>query len=266
MAPVLGLSETGVIYFEAVKKSNIFNFDSQHLYVDMKKYVAQFQKGVGGMNKLSFSVYVLIALLLFALPVSAQTPDGQTPAEETVCDALMEAGVTKGLYGLCVAFCEAQDVAERTTPLTPEDLDSLKVDVPSGRILANYNKKKQDSDPEMPCVLVQEACPCFTKQELQSIDGYNSDGLFMETFTYDTFDFWGRYFFGYMKESNSGPENDMIQVDMWTSAHSGGYCSYIDNQTSPPMSRVMRTKDNPLFTQTDWQTCYKSLGEAVSSQ
>jgi len=218
------------------------------------------------MKKLYAIVFTTIVLLMFALPVAAETPDGQTPAEETVCDPLREDGTTKGLYGLCVAFCEAQDIADRTTPLTPEELDAITVEVPSARILENYNKKKQETDPEMPCVLVQEECPCFTKQELQSIDGYNSDGLFMETFTYDAFDFWDRYYFGYMRENNSGPENDMIQVDMWTSAHSGGYCSYINNQTSPPMSRVMRTKDNPAFTQTDWQTCYELLKEEVSSQ
>lgn len=209
---------------------------------------------------------MIIVLLMFALPVAAETPDGQTPAEETVCDPLRDDGITKGLYGLCVAFCEAQDVTERTTPLTPEALDALKIEVPSGRILGNYNKRKQESDPEMPCVLVQEACPCFTKQELQSIDGYDSDGLFMETFIYDAFDFWDRYYFGYMRENNSGPENDMIQVDMWTSAHSGGYCSYINNQISPPMSRVMYTEDNPTFTPADWQACYELLKEEVSSQ
>ncbi|MFC1780027.1 hypothetical protein ACFLZU_06805 [Thermodesulfobacteriota bacterium] len=216
--------------------------------------------------KLYAIVFTTIVLLMFALSVAAETPDGQTPAEETVCDPLREDGTTKGLYGLCVAFCEAQDIADRTTPLTPEELDAITVEVPSARILENYNKKKQETDPEMPCVLVQEECPCFTKQELQSIDGYNSDGLFMETFIYDAFDFWDRYYFGYMRENNSEAENDMIQVDMWTSAHSGGYCSYINNQTSPPMSRVMRTKDNPAFTQTDWQTCYELLKEEVSSQ
>lgn len=218
------------------------------------------------MNKHTLSLCLLILFLFYALPVAAQTPDGQTPAEETVCDPLREEGVTKGLYGLCVAFCEAQDVAERTTPLTPDALDALKTEAPSGRILVNYNNKKQESDPEMPCVLVEEACPCFTKQELKSIDGYDSDGLFMETFTYDAFDFWDRYFFGYMKERNSGPENDMIQVDMWTSAHSGGYCSYINNQETPPMSRVLRTKYDPTFTQTQWQTCYELLKEEVSLQ
>jgi len=203
---------------------------------------------------------------MYALPVAAETPDGQTPAEETVCDPLREDGITKGLYGLCVAFCEAQDVAERTTPLTPEALDALKIDVPSGRILGNYNKRKQESDPDMPCVLVQEPCPCFTKQELQSIDGYDSDGLSVENFTYYAFDFWGSFYFGYMAESNGGTENDMIQVDMSTSAHSGNYCSYTNNQTSPPMNRKLHTKYEATFTETDWQACYKLLEEAISSQ
>ena len=35
------------------------------------------------------------------------TPDGLTPAQEDVCDDLK--GGTAGLYGLCVAFCEAHD-------------------------------------------------------------------------------------------------------------------------------------------------------------
>ena len=218
------------------------------------------------MKNLSFPICLVIACLICALPASAETPDGQTPAEETLCDPLMEDGVTKGLYGLCVAFCEAQDSAERSTPLTPEDLDALKIEVPSGRILENYNRKKQESDPGMPCVLVQEACPCFTKQELQSIDGYDSDGLTTEKFTYYVFDFWGSYFFGYMAESNSGADNDLIQVDMWTSAHSGSYCSYTNQQTSPPMSRKMYTEDNPAFTPADWQNCYELLEEEVSSQ
>ena len=218
------------------------------------------------MKKLYFLVYVIFVLLISSFPTAAETLDGVTPAEETVCDPLKEDSVTKGLYGLCVAFCEAQDITDKSTPLTPEELDAIKIEVPSVRILENYNKKKQDTDPEMPCVLVQEACPCFTKQELQSIDGFDSDGLFMENFKYYTFDFWGKYFFGYMEESNSGTNNDMIQVDMWNSAHSGGACSYIDNQSTPPMSRFMWTKDNPEFTQEDWQTCYVLLEETVSSQ
>ena len=220
------------------------------------------------MNKLSVSICLLIALLMYALPVAAETPDGQTPAEEAVCDPLRDDGVTKGLYGLCVAFCEAQDVAAITTPLTPEDFETLNIEAPSGRILENYNKKKQDNDPEMPCVLVQEECPCFTKQELQNIDGNDLDGLFMENFVYDAWiwEFSDTYYFGYMMEFNSGPEDNMVHIDMKASVHSGSYCSYKNNQTSPPMSRILYSKNDMTFTETDFQTCYKLLEEAVSSQ
>ena len=48
-----------------------------------------------------------VGILAVAPPVLAQTPDGETPAEESVCDALQ--GGTPGLYGLCTAYCEAQD-------------------------------------------------------------------------------------------------------------------------------------------------------------
>ncbi len=39
-----------------------------------------------------------------ALAYGGGTPDGSPPAEETVCDT-----ETGAAYGLCVAFCEAND-------------------------------------------------------------------------------------------------------------------------------------------------------------
>jgi len=83
----------------------------------------------------------------------ASTPDSETPANEGVCDTLQ--GATPGLYGLCVAYCEAQD------------LDTFDKKPPSLKILANYNKKKQATDPEMPCL--KTPCPCWTDDELTSI-------------------------------------------------------------------------------------------------
>lgn len=85
----------------------------------------------------------------------AATPDGVTPANEGVCNGLQASGITPGLYGLCVAYCEAQD------------LDTFDKEPPSTKILANYNKRKQASDPAMPCV--QPVCPCWTTAEMASI-------------------------------------------------------------------------------------------------
>jgi len=107
----------------------------------------------------------------------AQTPDGQTPANEGVCDVLQADGTTKGLYGLCVAFCEAHDAAALDEPITLEELEALEASAPSGKILTNYNKRKTDSDPDMPCIMVEEPCPCWTQADLDRIDGFrNNDG------------------------------------------------------------------------------------------
>ena len=114
--------------------------------------------------------------ILFTGALFAQTPDGQTPAGEAVCDPLQDDGVTKGLYGLCVAFCEAQDYADEWETITEEELEALEDSSPSGRILANYNKKKTVADPDMPCILVQEPCPCWSSAELAEIDGIMWDG------------------------------------------------------------------------------------------
>lgn len=96
----------------------------------------------------------LASLMGLGSVVQAATPDGETPANEGVCDILH--GGTPGLYGLCVAYCEAQDLdlVENSNP-------------PSTKILANYNKKKQAGDPDMPCV--QKPCPCWTSAQLGNI-------------------------------------------------------------------------------------------------
>ncbi len=78
-----------------------------------------------------------------------------------VCDTLI--GATPGLYGLCVAYCEAHDA----------DLLS-ELDVPNRRILENYNQKKTESDPPMPCVQSDPdeppvICPCWSADELLEV-------------------------------------------------------------------------------------------------
>lgn len=112
--------------------------------------------------------FIAVGLLIVAPSVHAKKkPDGITPANEGVCNELK--GSTPGLYGLCLAFCEAQDHATLSSPITEEELEALKDNTPSGRILANYNKKKQSGDPDMPCVKVEEPCPCWDNIELDSI-------------------------------------------------------------------------------------------------
>jgi hypothetical protein len=125
-------------------------------------------------------LFVFCTLIAFTGAVFAQTPDGQTPAEEMVCDPLQADGVSKGLYGLCVAFCEAHDAASVDEPMTEDQLSDILVLSPNGRILTNYNKKKNKAnnpaDPDMPCVRVEEPCPCWTADETATIDGFASDG------------------------------------------------------------------------------------------
>ena len=108
-------------------------------------------------------IKVTLIAITFALfgggTATAQTPDGETPANEGVCDELM--GLTPGLYGLCVAYCEAQDL----NLIDLNDLDAFK-QIPNRKILKNYRKKMKPGDPDMPCV--KSPCPCWTQQEVDS--------------------------------------------------------------------------------------------------
>ena len=104
---------------------------------------------------------LIIGLTLALLPgiAGAQTPDESTPAGESVCDPLI--GSTPALYGLCIAYCEAQD-------LDAVDLSAPDVwkSAPNRAILDNYRSRMEPGDPDMPCLRPEPACPCWTEGEL----------------------------------------------------------------------------------------------------
>lgn len=206
-----------------------------------------------------------VMMMILSGPVLAQTPDGLTPAEETVCDPLKADEVTKGLYGLCVAFCEAHDTTNVTTPIAPEELVGLTMNAPSGRILDNYNRKKQDGDPDMPCLLVQEPCPCFSQEELSSLDGYDSEGLYMDYFYYQELN-WGQYNIAILQEKNSSAPNHMQEIFMFSTNHSDDYCYYTNDQTTPAVSRVLRTGDDGTLTYEEYDKCYQMVIDHISAQ
>lgn len=116
----------------------------------------------------AFLTTLTLGLIVSATSV-AQTKDGYTPSEETICDVLKTDGTTKGLYGLCVAFCEARDVIDG--PVTEEELDAIFENLPSPKILEKYNARKKAEDPSMPCVIVAQTCPLWNSAQMNSFDG-----------------------------------------------------------------------------------------------
>jgi hypothetical protein len=111
-------------------------------------------------------LFALVTALVIPISASAQT-DTETPANEEVCDDLMFA--SPGLYGLCVAFCEAQDCQ----PDFSSDDPFEQCHPSSPKLLEAYDKRKGEDDPEMPCV--QTGCPCWSPEELADLP-FPSDG------------------------------------------------------------------------------------------
>ncbi len=87
------------------------------------------------------SIRTLMTLIVFSLvfsvgfAASAKTPDGATPAEETVCDSLEGAA-----FGLCNAYCEAMD-CDGNDPQASEKACS--------KVLDKFEKQTGDEMP--PC-------------------------------------------------------------------------------------------------------------------
>jgi len=127
------------------------------------------------MKTTGFSGLVCVVLAMFALPATAQTPDGMTPAEEGMCDVLSDA--TPGLYGLCVGMCEAQDCEAEINPSTGLVDFNPSCNPSSEQLLANYNKLRGPTDPRMPCV--KTACPCWTEAEIDKIAGSQYDSCLL---------------------------------------------------------------------------------------
>jgi len=152
-------------------------------------------------------VTLFISLPLLWPSVQAQTPDGETPANEGVCNSLI--GFTPGLYGLCVAFCEAQDAEATFDPEAEDGVVTFAVGSrPSNpKLLEIYNKKKADGDPDMPCVRAQ--CPCWNVAELDRVGGNypldicRTDAAMMTIVNIQGFDFTEAFEFAEMIRSTS---------------------------------------------------------------
>lgn len=200
-------------------------------------------------------VHALLASLfisssLFTITTHADTPDGLTPAQETVCDPLKADGITKGLYGLCVAFCEAHDYADPSIPLTEADLDVITKSAPSGRILSNYNKKMTATDPPMPCIVVEPPCPCWTSEELSSIDGYLPNGQ-------SVFDV------GVVTPTDASHQEDGQLAFMRFYDDIGMYgCGYLNFQESNSVFRSFGTSEGTMTSQ-EGQTCRDMLVNSI---
>lgn len=87
------------------------------------------------------------------------------PAAGGVCDDLK--GGTPGLYGLCVAYCEAQGLGDPELAEAKQSAFSL---------LRAYERKRGPGDPDMPCLAEaprefppppQAECPCWDVDTLR---------------------------------------------------------------------------------------------------
>jgi len=95
---------------------------------------------------------ILVLVLLASAGAFAKDPRVGNP-QEGVCDPLRAEGVTKGLYGLCTAFCEKQGWG--TACLAHPDVCG-----PSAmKLLKRYEEKRGPDDPAMPCRVVRLDAP-----------------------------------------------------------------------------------------------------------
>src|SRR5215213_9166123 len=87
--------------------------------------------------------FALLLICTGAGMAQAQTPDGETPAEETVCD-----NETGAAFGLCNAYCEAMDC---------DSDDPQASDTACSRVRGKFT---QITGRDLPCEAPPLDCPC----------------------------------------------------------------------------------------------------------
>jgi len=120
----------------------------------MKKYLS------------SIGVAALVLLSPIHQAISQPTPDGENPAVEETCDHLQ--GGTPGLFGLCIAACEARDLGNPDL-MTEREVDQFE------RLVAKYDTKRTTDDPDLPCATVHPVpvgeCPLVPQEHLDGMLG-----------------------------------------------------------------------------------------------
>ncbi|MDX2418371.1 MAG: hypothetical protein QNK19_13000 [Xanthomonadales bacterium] len=179
------------------------------------------------MTKLRIQIWPICAgmalLLTFSTAVQAQTPDGLTPAVETVCDRYEGA-----LFGLCNAYCEATDCGHP---------DVRAADRACSRIQANFFKHSGGELIPEDCqkVDVDDECPCFTTASISAIGGdcvgfedsgaFEGSSSFQETFYMTEDDDFNEYDWAVYSEGTDegtdygcmlGPDPDVLSTDSIT--------------------------------------------------
>ena len=98
-----------------------------------------------------------ILVVYFFETAGVKNSETNSSLNEGVCDVLLDGKYSEGLHGLCVAYCEAQDCVS-------EDGELLCNHPADNSLLDDYNQKRKDGDPEMPCIKTD--CACFNANEL----------------------------------------------------------------------------------------------------
>ncbi len=102
-------------------------------------------------NRVAFVGLAALGLLMAVSVVQAQTPDGETPASETVCD-----GESGAAFGLCNAYCEAMDCDSAAPQATESACERVRDDYVN---ITDLEVPCLDADP-----CSEEVCLSFCQQ------------------------------------------------------------------------------------------------------
>lgn len=180
------------------------------------------------MNKSAIAgILALVALLLVpGLAFSQVDPDADECSDRIWSSQKLE--------GLCSAICESIECnPDMDGDSSGDDGSSSKdssdddCDPPSQKLIDKFYEKRDPLvDPDLPCVMTDAICPCFTQEEADAVPVSAADGCFAQCAS-DELD--GA---GYLLTNIIGtfsPLNVIQVVDQGD----GGSCLFVENDANP---------------------------------
>jgi hypothetical protein len=214
--------------------------------------------------KLCISVLALLTVLLGGSLAAQNITAGVTPVNQGVCDGLKVQGVTPGLYGLCVAYCEALDCPDpNSISSDPDKVATRQCKTASPKILARYNSIKKDSDPGMACV--RTTCPCWNSAELSKVGTITTDPPHV-VYQFTNWDSYSSTTVDDLEEYQSFPSSTVWReaAVLWSGDPPSTNCQYVNIVIDWTTGAWTGTINAQQITETQAQVCRTELDTHVT--
>jgi len=211
-------------------------------------------------------------LVGFTCLAAAIGPTGVAAADTG--DACEDLDFSSGrLAGLCELICESIECqpdmdgdSSGDDGSSEDDSSGDECDPPSQRLINRYNYLKTPTDPDLPCIIQEASCPCFTQDEVDAIPPTNN--CYVQC-TYEHVDGAGDQLTNIIGRYSDEVGNPALEVAQVVDDGAGGTCLFDSVDLATPRyltitaDEVLGCKEIIQNTQDTFNLCLAPIGTCI---